>query len=144
VNVEECPGCGTTSTAAHACPGKPHWTERVSAVEWSPTIEKEMGEWLTTHGVSFDVGYFSGWAILLCYAKGLPTLTFEPTERVTLSVVKRDPCTDPGGCRWCGVSKYRHVQQWCHARGWHGWEDPPEKIRKERMLLRRQLRLARE
>lgn len=43
----------------------------------------------------------------------------------------------PFGCRWCGIEKRPHCQQWKAPVGWHKWERPTDEQIKERMLARR-------
>lgn len=43
----------------------------------------------------------------------------------------------PSGCRWCGVDEREHMQRWKPPVGWHSWEPPTLRQRKERMLARR-------
>lgn len=45
--------------------------------------------------------------------------------------------TNPMGCRWCGLDKRPHFQQWKPPVGWHQWEQPTQEQIKERMLARR-------
>ncbi len=48
-----------------------------------------------------------------------------------------DSAPTPDGCRWCGIAKNDHYQQWRPETGWHGWVTPTDEQRKERMLARR-------
>lgn len=57
------------------------------------------------------------------------------TEPVT-DTTPESPST-PNGCRWCGIAKDQHYQQWLPETGWHGWVPPTGEQRKERMLARR-------
>ena len=50
----------------------------------------------------------------------------------------------PGGCRWCGLEQYGHMQWWLPGRGFHRWTQPTQAQIKARMLARRQARLAAE
>ncbi|EFL29376.1 hypothetical protein SSOG_09090 [Streptomyces himastatinicus ATCC 53653] len=45
--------------------------------------------------------------------------------------------TNPMGCRWCGLDKRPHFQQWKPPVGWHQWTQPTQEQIKERMLARR-------
>lgn len=52
--------------------------------------------------------------------------------------------TNPMGCRWCGLDKRPHMQQWSPPSkggpGWHVWEQPTQQQIKDRMLARRAAR----
>jgi hypothetical protein len=48
----------------------------------------------------------------------------------------------PNGCRWCGIPKRPHFQQWKPPAGWHQWEPPTQEQIKERMLARRAAKSA--
>ncbi|MFJ8677268.1 hypothetical protein [Streptomyces sp. NPDC093589] len=43
----------------------------------------------------------------------------------------------PNGCRWCGIDKRPHSQQWTPDAGWHPWEQPTQDQIKTRMRDRR-------
>lgn len=45
--------------------------------------------------------------------------------------------SSPSGCRWCGIEARDHFQRWKPPVGWHQWEEPTAKQRKERLLARR-------
>ncbi|MFE2994164.1 hypothetical protein ACFXG4_04020 [Nocardia sp. NPDC059246] len=42
----------------------------------------------------------------------------------------------PNACRWCGIDKDTHYQQWSSEVKWHLWVEPTPEQRKERMLKR--------
>lgn len=46
----------------------------------------------------------------------------------------------PNGCRWCGIDRHSHYQQWVPNIGWHMWVEPTDPQRKQRMLERRATR----
>ena len=46
----------------------------------------------------------------------------------------------PGGCRWCGLGEYGHMQWWLPGRGFHCWEQPTQAQIKARMVARRNAR----
>lgn len=48
--------------------------------------------------------------------------------------------TEPGACRWCGIPKRAHAQQWIEPVGWHTWAQPTQEQIKTRMLARRSTR----
>jgi hypothetical protein len=48
----------------------------------------------------------------------------------------------PNGCRWCGIEKPNHVQRHAQFVGFHGWTEPTNKQRLNRMKARRAARLA--
>ncbi|SFK75076.1 hypothetical protein [Streptomyces pini] len=48
----------------------------------------------------------------------------------------------PFGCRWCGIEKRPHFQQWKAPVGWHKWERPTDEQIKERLLARRAARVS--
>lgn len=45
--------------------------------------------------------------------------------------------SEPGDCRWCGIAKHGHHQQYDQRVGWHTWEPPTGDQVKGRMLARR-------
>lgn len=45
--------------------------------------------------------------------------------------------TAPNACAHCGIEKRDHYRQWVLGVGWHQWAEPPDWLRKERMLARR-------
>lgn len=51
---------------------------------------------------------------------------------------------EPSACRWCGIPKRGHFQQWSPPSkggpGWHKWEHPSQAQVKARMLARRAAR----
>jgi len=49
---------------------------------------------------------------------------------------------DPGACRWCGIPRRGHFQQYVEAVGWHKHTEPTDAQRLERMKARRAARLA--
>lgn len=48
--------------------------------------------------------------------------------------------TEPSACRWCGIPKRSHFQQWKKPVGWHTWTHPLQEQIKARMLARRAAR----
>lgn len=46
----------------------------------------------------------------------------------------------PNGCRHCGIDKPNHVQRWAREVGIHGWVEPTDAQRLERMKARRAAR----
>lgn len=44
---------------------------------------------------------------------------------------------EPSACRWCGIPKRSHFQQWKKPVGWHQWTQPLQEQIKARMLARR-------
>jgi hypothetical protein len=48
-----------------------------------------------------------------------------------------NPLINPNGCRWCGIDRRPHFQQWKPPVGWHQWEQPTQQQIKDRMLARR-------
>lgn len=49
---------------------------------------------------------------------------------------------EPSACRWCGIPRRQHMQQWKEPVGWHKWEHPTDGQIKQRMLARRHVRLT--
>lgn len=45
----------------------------------------------------------------------------------------------PDGCRHCGTVQREHPQKYHEVAGFHGWVEPTDAQRKERMLARRRL-----
>ena len=43
---------------------------------------------------------------------------------------------NPNACRWCGIDKREHMQQWKPPVGWHQWTPPTQDQIKARMLAR--------
>ncbi|MGV2914656.1 hypothetical protein [Streptomyces alfalfae] len=58
--------------------------------------------------------------------------------------IKRLTFESPYGCRWCGVQKHHHDRRWFAVIGVHSWIEPSQAAIKERMLRRRDARLAAE
>ena len=54
-----------------------------------------------------------------------------------------DELPNPNGCRWCGIDRQEHYQQWVADAGLHKWVEPTSEQRKERILARRARRLRR-
>lgn len=49
---------------------------------------------------------------------------------------------EPSSCRWCGIGKRQHFQQWNKTAGWHVWTIPHQWQIKDRMRARRKSRRA--
>lgn len=47
---------------------------------------------------------------------------------------------EPSACRWCGIPKRDHAQQWVNGVGWHCHADPTDRQIKARMIARREAR----
>lgn len=50
--------------------------------------------------------------------------------------VDKDAKTPPNGCAQCGLAERGHGQRYGIG-GWHTWDAPTDRLRKERMLARR-------
>jgi hypothetical protein len=45
--------------------------------------------------------------------------------------------TPPNGCLYCGTDKRIHATRWAMGPGLHGWIEPTNEVRKQRLLARR-------
>lgn len=52
------------------------------------------------------------------------------------------PVPVPNGCRWCGIEKHGHDQRHAQFVKWHGWAEPSNTQRLNRMKARRAARQA--
>ena len=50
--------------------------------------------------------------------------------------------TPPNGCRHYGIARDRHPSLWTSEVGWHTWVEPTNRMRKERMIARRAVRVG--
>jgi hypothetical protein len=48
-----------------------------------------------------------------------------------------DQIPDPNGCRWCGIDQLTHYQRHADEAGRHGWIEPSDGQRLQRMRDRR-------
>lgn len=61
-----------------------------------------------------------------------------PPAAPTASLLAFPPRYAPDGCGSCGLREYGHFERWTTDAGWHGWIEPSDAQRLERMRARRQ------